>query len=156
MSIVHHLWLPTQRSLERFVTEKLVNYSSLRRFSCQVHVCAGVIAVNDGTKLQIMHFYGIWRKVMKGYKFWDLIAQKILINNDVVFKKDNKFNLNTDAVYKQVEAQRQHLLLNSLSLLLLLSFLQPQIFNFHKETTQTSLFLLFFLWFPNYPLERHK
>ena len=82
---------------------------------------------------------------MKGYKFWDLIAQKILINNDVVFKKDNKFNLNTDAVYKQVEAQRQHLLLNSLSLLLLLSFLQPQIFNFHKETTQTSLFLLFFL-----------
>jgi hypothetical protein len=82
------------RSLDRKVAEEVwtgneVDYSSLRVFGCPayVHIPSEERLKLDSKSRQCVFLeYG---KVVKGYKFWDPMANKVMISRDVVFDENS-------------------------------------------------------------------
>jgi hypothetical protein len=69
-------------------TGNKVDYSSLRVFGCPAYV---YIPSEEQSKLDLKYrqcvFFG-YEKGVKGYKFWDSTANKVVISRDVVFNEN--------------------------------------------------------------------
>ena len=78
-----------EKVAEEAWTINKVDYSSLRVFGCPAYVH---IPSEEQSKLDMKSkqcvFLG-YGKGVKGYKFWDLTANKVVINRDVVFDENS-------------------------------------------------------------------